>query len=68
MSHDATPNSRRFLIAECFLVNLLGLDETVAAREILAWGVALSSDSEKAVWDLLGHPTHCPHGESIPAP
>ena len=68
MSHDATPMSRRLLIVECFLRDLLGLDESVAAREMSAWGLALSSDSEKAVWDLLGRPTHCPHGESIPAP
>lgn len=57
---------RRHRLAECFLVDILGLPWEQAHREAARWEHALSQDVEHRIIEMLGDPGVCPHGNPIP--
>ena len=57
---------RRHRLAERFLVDILGLDWTQAHNEAGRWEHVISPAVEKAMFDKLGNPDTCPHGNPIP--
>ena len=57
---------RRHRLAECFLVNILGLRWERAHLEAARWEHALSADVEERIVDMLDDPAVCPHGNPIP--
>jgi DtxR family Mn-dependent transcriptional regulator len=57
---------RRHRLAECFLVNILGLRWERAHPEAARWEHALSEDVEWRIIEMLDDPAVCPHGNPIP--
>ena len=57
---------RRHRLAECFLVNILGLRWERAHPEAARWEHALSDDVEQRIIEMLDDPAVCPHGNPIP--
>jgi DtxR family Mn-dependent transcriptional regulator len=57
---------RRHRLAECFLVDILGLRWEQAHREAARWEHVISEDVEQAILTILGDPAVCPHGNPIP--
>jgi DtxR family Mn-dependent transcriptional regulator len=57
---------RRHRLAECFLVDILGLRWERAHPEAARWEHALSEDVEERIIAMLGDPATCPHGNPIP--
>jgi DtxR family transcriptional regulator, Mn-dependent transcriptional regulator len=57
---------RRHRLAECFLVNILGLRWERAHPEAARWEHALSEDVEQRIIEMLDDPAVCPHGNPIP--
>jgi DtxR family Mn-dependent transcriptional regulator len=57
---------RRHRLAECFLVQLLGLPWEQAHREAARWEHVISADVEARMVAVLGDPPVCPHGNPIP--
>ena len=57
---------RRHRLAECFLVNILGLRWERAHLEAARWEHALSADVEERIVEMLDDPAVCPHGNPIP--
>ena len=57
---------RRHRLAECFLVDILGLRWERAHHEAARWEHALSEDVERRIVEILGDPPVCPHGNPIP--
>jgi DtxR family Mn-dependent transcriptional regulator len=57
---------RRHRLAECFLVNILGLPWERAHLEAARWEHALSEDVERRIIEMLDDPAVCPHGNPIP--
>jgi DtxR family transcriptional regulator, iron-dependent repressor len=57
---------RRHRLAECFLVNVLGLRWERAHPEAARWEHALSEDVEQRIIEMLDDPAVCPHGNLIP--
>lgn len=57
---------RRHRLAECFLVNILGLRWERAHLEAARWEHALSEDVEQRIIEMLDDPAVCPHGNPIP--
>jgi DtxR family Mn-dependent transcriptional regulator len=57
---------RRHRIAERFLTDVLKLSWSQAHHEACKWEHVISEDVERALNDLLGSPTTCPHGNPIP--
>ena len=57
---------RRHRLAERWLADSLGLSLVEAHREAERLEHALSARVEKALWEDLGRPTTCPHGNPIP--
>ncbi|MGH9010472.1 MAG: metal-dependent transcriptional regulator [Acidimicrobiia bacterium] len=57
---------RRHRLAECFLVNILGLRWERAHPEAARWEHALSEDVEQRIIEMLDDPAVCPHGNTIP--
>lgn len=57
---------RRHRLAECFLVDVLGLPWERAHREAARWEHALSRDVERRIIEILDDPPVCPHGNPIP--
>lgn len=57
---------RRHRLAERWLADSLGLSLVEAHREAERLEHALSSRVETALWEDLGRPTTCPHGNPIP--
>lgn len=62
----AEENIRRHRLAERFLTDMLGLEWHVAHMEAHAFEHALSPLVEERLFELLGRPTTCPHGNPIP--
>jgi len=58
---------RRHRLAECLFATVLNLD--AQTQEAIACQVehSLLPELEEGICILLGHPTHCPHGKTIPA-
>ena len=57
---------RRHRLAECLLVDILGLDWHDAHEEAHRFEHAISPRVETRILEVLGHPTTCPHGNPIP--
>ena len=57
---------RRHRLAERFLTDVLKLSWAEAHHEAGKWEHIISDSVERAMIDLLGDPTTCPHGNPIP--
>lgn len=57
---------RRHRLAEVFLTDVLKLSWAEAHHEAGKWEHIMSDSVEKALNELLGSPTTCPHGNPIP--
>jgi DtxR family Mn-dependent transcriptional regulator len=57
---------RRHRIMERWLTDALGLDWVTADEEAARLEHAVSDLVEEKVWEALGRPTSCPHGNPIP--
>jgi DtxR family transcriptional regulator, Mn-dependent transcriptional regulator len=57
---------RRHRLAEVFLTDVLKLSWAEAHHEAGRWEHVMSDSVERAMNDLLGSPTTCPHGNPIP--
>lgn len=64
--HLAEVVVRRHRLAERFLTEVLGMPWVKVHEEAEVWELAISDDVEKAMWDKLGDPKTCPHGNPIP--
>jgi DtxR family transcriptional regulator, Mn-dependent transcriptional regulator len=62
----ATRVMRKHRLAECLLVDLIGLDWQLAHEEASRWEHVMSDAVERRVLDILGYPTQSPYGEPIP--
>ncbi|MFH8694557.1 metal-dependent transcriptional regulator [Streptomyces chartreusis] len=62
----ATRVMRKHRLAECLLVDLLGLEWEQAHAEACRWEHVMSEAVERRVLELLRHPTHSPYGNRIP--
>jgi DtxR family transcriptional regulator, Mn-dependent transcriptional regulator len=58
--------ARRHHLSERLLVDYLGFDWARAHGEAERWQHALTEETEKQLWESLGRPTRCPHGNPIP--
>ncbi|HEY4025919.1 MAG TPA: metal-dependent transcriptional regulator [Candidatus Dormibacteraeota bacterium] len=57
---------RRHRIMERWLTDVLGLDWVTADEEAARLEHAVSDVVERRLWETLGQPTSCPHGNPIP--
>jgi len=57
---------RRHRLAECLLVDVIGLDLADVHAEACRWEHVMSEAVEKRIWELLDHPTSSPYGNPIP--
>jgi DtxR family transcriptional regulator, Mn-dependent transcriptional regulator len=62
----ATRVMRKHRLAECLLIDLLGLEWQLAHVEACRWQHVMSEAVERRVLDILGHPTQSPYGNPIP--
>ena len=57
---------RKHRLAECFLIDVLGLSWSKAHHEACKWEHVITDEVEVALSKMLGNPTACPHGNPIP--
>ena len=57
---------RKHRLAECFLIDVLGLPWSTAHHEACKWEHVITDEVEVALAKMLGNPTACPHGNQIP--
>lgn len=57
---------RKHRLAECLLVDLIGLEWELAHAEACRWEHVISEDVERKLLVLLKSPTHSPFGNPIP--
>jgi DtxR family transcriptional regulator, Mn-dependent transcriptional regulator len=57
---------RKHRLAECLLVNVIKLPWEEVHIEACRWEHVISESVERRLFDLLGHPDRCPHGNVIP--
>jgi DtxR family Mn-dependent transcriptional regulator len=57
---------RRHRLAERLLTDLLGMPPGVSHEEAHRLEHALSTEVTERLAEVLGHPSHCPHGHPIP--
>lgn len=57
---------RKHRLAECLLVNVIGLPWEDVHAEACRWEHVMSEAVEKRIWDLLERPTASPYGNPIP--
>lgn len=62
----ATRVMRKHRLAECLLVNVIGLPWEDVHIEACRWEHVMSEDVERRIVALLDNPTTCPHGNPIP--
>jgi DtxR family transcriptional regulator, Mn-dependent transcriptional regulator len=63
----ATRVMRKHRLAECLLVNVIGLPWEDVHIEACRWEHVMSEEVERRLVALLKNPTNCPHGNPIPA-
>ncbi|WP_433333118.1 metal-dependent transcriptional regulator [Spirillospora sp. CA-294931] len=63
----ATRVMRKHRLAECLLVNVIGLPWEDVHIEACRWEHVMSEEVERRLVALLDNPTACPHGNPIPA-
>lgn len=64
--HLAEVVVRRHRLAERFLSEVLKLPWVKVHEEAAVWEHFVSEDVEEAMWEVLGQPQTCPHGNPIP--
>ena len=57
---------RKHRLAECLLIDILGVEWQLAHVEACRWQHVMSEAVERRLLDILGHPTHSPYGNPIP--
>ena len=57
---------RKHRLAECLLVDVIGLPWHLVHEEAGRWEHVMSDDVEERLVELLGDPATCPHGNPIP--
>ncbi|SNT20313.1 iron (metal) dependent repressor, DtxR family [Streptosporangium subroseum] len=62
----ATRVMRKHRLAECLLVDVIGLEWEQAHTEACRWEHVMSEAVERRVLELLRHPTQSPYGNPIP--
>ncbi|RAG86969.1 dihydrofolate reductase, partial [Streptacidiphilus pinicola] len=62
----ATRVMRKHRIAECLLVDVIGLEWEQVHAEACRWEHVISEAVERRVLELLRHPTQSPYGNPIP--
>ena len=62
----ATRVMRKHRLAECLLVDVIGLEWEQVHAEACRWEHVMSEAVERRVHDLLHHPTESPYGNPIP--
>ena len=62
----ATRVMRKHRLAECLLVDVIGLDWEDVHAEACRWEHVMSEEVERRILELLDHPTTSPYGNPIP--
>jgi DtxR family transcriptional regulator, Mn-dependent transcriptional regulator len=62
----ATRVMRKHRLAECLLVDVIGLGWESVHAEACRWEHVMSEGVERRLLELLNHPTHSPYGNPIP--
>jgi len=62
----ATRVMRKHRLAECLLVSVIQMPWEEVHIEACRWEHVISEQVEKRLFDLLGQPDRCPHGNLIP--
>ena len=62
----ATRVMRKHRLAECLLVDIIGLDWQLVHDEACRWEHVMSETVELRLLEILGHPTESPYGNPIP--
>ncbi len=62
----ATRVMRKHRLAECLLVSVIKLPWEEVHIEACRWEHVISESVELRLFELLGHPDRCPHGNPIP--
>src|SRR5947209_4401941 len=62
----ATRVMRKHRLAECLLVGIIKLPWEEVHIEACRWEHVISESVERRLFELLGYPVHCPHGNLIP--
>jgi DtxR family Mn-dependent transcriptional regulator len=62
----ATRVMRKHRLAECLLVSVIQLPWEEVHIEACRWEHVISESVERRLYELLGHPVRCPHGNMIP--
>lgn len=62
----ATRVMRKHRLAECLLVDVIGLDWEDVHNEACRWEHVMSETVERRILELTGHPTSSPFGNPIP--
>jgi len=62
----ATRVMRKHRLAECLLVSVIKMPWEEVHVEACRWEHVISESVERRLYDLLGHPERCPHGNVIP--
>jgi DtxR family Mn-dependent transcriptional regulator len=64
--HRAVAVMRKHRLAECLLVQVIGLEYDHAHEEACRWEHVMSDEVERKVYSLLGRPAVSPYGNRIP--
>jgi len=62
----ATRVMRKHRLAECLLVDVIGLEWQLVHDEACRWEHVISETVERRLLEILGHPTESPYGNPIP--
>jgi len=62
----ATRVMRKHRLAECLLVSVIQMPWEEVHIEACRWEHVISESVERRLYELLGHPERCPHGNPIP--
>jgi DtxR family Mn-dependent transcriptional regulator len=62
----ATRVMRKHRLAECLLVSVIQMPWEEVHIEACRWEHVISESVEQRLYELLGHPERCPHGNFIP--
>jgi DtxR family Mn-dependent transcriptional regulator len=57
---------RKHRLAECLLVDVIGLDWELVHEEACRWEHVISETVERRLLEVLGHPSESPYGNPIP--
>jgi DtxR family transcriptional regulator, Mn-dependent transcriptional regulator len=57
---------RKHRLAECLLVDIIGLDWALVHEEACRWEHVISETVERRLLEVLGHPFESPYGNPIP--